>query len=526
MAYSFTYRHANLIAYLSSGPLDAPPRATRNELGDLLDALMSPDPNVSPLLSSDDDWLRRVGDVAAAARDRLAQVYRRARRAEGDQLEGSDVREALSPLVGQFRGFLVYGLVTAWEGEAEPTLQLATAAASRFATQALFVCPNQFPRPTESWSIFDPNPVLHPFLHEPAFRPGIVFWTSSGASRFVIDERVPSFLDSLASAFENSATKISAEKAVEEYRPPITGSTRVLHLSDLHLGITSTERNLRLLQRELENVGSGLDGTVVTGDLMNSPNDFQVARVQNFLDWLARLTIDRPVIVPGNHDARTQGNRLLGIGDQWRYLMNLGLGAPGAAYAAGCIFLCFHSVEAGTLARGLVSRDQLTEVGASFEGFQRWGMDKATAPKMALVHHYPFRWTDSEPQIVPGWRRLFRRVKGATLEMEGADDLMGWCARRGVELILFGHRHIPRHVVRSVRWSDGKSDHETEVVAIGCGSSLGKNGPLSYNVIQWNPRRKRWSVEFWVDPGDGSGFVLRYFQLIRLAPLVLPDPYS
>jgi hypothetical protein len=45
------------------------------------------------------------------------------------------------------------------------------------------------------------------------------------------------------------------------------------------------------------------------------------------------------------------------------------------------------------------------------------------------------------------------------------------------------------------------------VHAIGCGALFGIEGkPLSYNWLRWQPADRSWSVSYFADPGDGSGF--------------------
>ncbi|MGH7230230.1 MAG: hypothetical protein ACREJU_02590 [Nitrospiraceae bacterium] len=98
--------------------------------------------------------------------------------------------------------------------------------------------------------------------------------------------------------------------------------------------------------------------------------------------------------------------------------------------------------------------------------------------------------------------------------MEDADDFLNWCAHRHVPLILHGHKHVQRHVTKKMEWDENGVRCQCDVTAVGCGTSLGAEGlPLAYNILTVVPGSKRWSVAFWSDPGDGSGFVQQSVQV-------------
>jgi len=102
------------------------------------------------------------------------------------------------------------------------------------------------------------------------------------------------------------------------------------------------------------------------------------------------------------------------------------------------------------------------------------------------------------------------KITDELLRMDDADSFLGWCANRRVGLILHGHKHVPRYRQEWVTRSDGTGQ---SITAVGCGTTLGAQGkPLSYNLIAWEPVSRRWNVSYFMDPGDGSGFVEQYLS--------------
>jgi hypothetical protein len=167
-------------------------------------------------------------------------------------------------------------------------------------------------------------------------------------------------------------------------------------------------------------------------------------------------------------------------------------------------FFCFDSSRTGDLARGCVDREQLLGMATEYE-VRNTGQTLDKYLKIALVHHHPYPYVPHKetPIIDPrGWvgRESF-------IELRESDRFLAWCASRGVELILHGHKHIPRLIVDRV--PDETSDGQTyrAITTVGCGSTLGANGSaMSFNLIEWDPKSGNWSAQFMIDRGDGSGF--------------------
>jgi hypothetical protein len=96
------------------------------------------------------------------------------------------------------------------------------------------------------------------------------------------------------------------------------------------------------------------------------------------------------------------------------------------------------------------------------------------------------------------------------LRMDDAESFLTWCATRGVGLVLHGHKHVARYRQELVQRSDGT---QHSITAVGCGTTLGAEGkPLSYNLLAWDPKLRKWNVTYFMDPGDGSGFVPEYLS--------------
>ena len=139
-----------------------------------------------------------------------------------------------------------------------------------------------------------------------------------------------------------------------------------------------------------------------------------------------------------------------------------------------------------------------------------------TYMKIALVHHHPYPYLLAPGQLIAHPYEMPQETsvfdprgwvgRESFIKLEGAEQLLSWCAGRDVSLILHGHRHIPRLIQDRV--SDGADPPRfREITTVGCGSSLGAgNGPLSFNIIEWQPASNGRTVDFQVDRGDGQGF--------------------
>src|SRR6202012_3269744 len=90
--------------------------------------------------------------------------------------------------------------------------------------------------------------------------------------------------------------------------------------------------------------------------------------------------------------------------------------------------------------------------------------------------------------------------------LDNPADVLNWCARRNITLVLHGHKHRPFHMSEDFVL-DG---YVHPVATIGCGTSTGaESAPMSYNVITLDSESNNWSVQYMADfRGDGGGFLL------------------
>src|SRR5690606_5967471 len=121
---------------------------------------------------------------------------------------------------------------------------------------------------------------------------------------------------------------------------------------------------------------------VITGDLMESPNDANLGDVRTFMGFLDSLGIEKPVIVLGNHDVREDG----WLSPQLEQEVNISraLGVWMDDHEVG--FSCFNSINGGHLARGFIGETELTYVGYAIDEHS----DKAASfTIVAALQHLP-----------------------------------------------------------------------------------------------------------------------------------------
>jgi hypothetical protein len=195
---------------------------------------------------------------------------------------------------------------------------------------------------------------------------------------------------------------------------------------------------------------------------------------------------------------------MFGLGRKLRQLADLRWREVVTDPDARIAFFCFDSSRTGDLARGSVDRDQLLKMATEYE-VRNSNQALDSYLKVALVHHHPYPYVpDKETPIIDprGWvgRESF-------IEFRDSDRFLAWCASRGVELILHGHKHIPRLIIYRVRDETADGHVYRQLTTVGCGSTLGANGSaMSFNIIEWEPKSGNWNTHFMIDRGDGSGF--------------------
>lgn len=364
---------------------------------------------------------------------------------------------------------------------------------------------------TVSRDLLDPFPPLRQLFTTSTFEPATVCWTWSGDTVVIPQEAgaVGRLLEMVQSI---PPWRLWSE--LKRLHRPEAPAFNLLQLSDLHFGASAvTNRKLSYVEQHLRDridairsIG-GIVQPVITGDLMDTPNKENLEEFEAFRNRLTDHSKTDVICIPGNHDMRKKGflwKKLEALADlEWKSVV--------ASDVCKVVFLCFDTSRDAKLAQGRITDDQFLEVATGLTELRRRG-NYSDYISVALTHHHPFSTRDDEIDTLPFLGIREERF----LRMENGDHLVRWCASNGVPLILHGHKHKPRFVGQEIEF-----EGRTRLVrAVGCGSSFGIEGkPLSFNWITWQPNTKQWTVSFFADPGDGSGF-----QEKRLAIGAQSDP--
>jgi 3',5'-cyclic AMP phosphodiesterase CpdA len=283
-----------------------------------------------------------------------------------------------------------------------------------------------------------------------------------------------------------------------------------LHLSDLHFGARGVSDKEAYLSARLHEVAPTVNRVIITGDLFNNPNREEAIAFRNFRASLARLTGKDAIVIPGNHDQKWCGVRNSMLGE----LANLEWSSLVIDDEMQCMFFCFDSSREAELSRGKVTTTQMVDVATLFETKAVTKPEVRRYLHVAAIHHHPFSFETSQETWLQQLLGKFGLTDEYFLRMENGDEFVTWCGKRGIPLVLHGHKHVQRHVTKTVTYQEGRGNTRREVTSVGCGASLGVEGyPLSYNILGWDPVSKCWSAEFFADPGDGSGFTQQYVAL-------------
>jgi calcineurin-like phosphoesterase family protein len=347
-------------------------------------------------------------------------------------------------------------------------------------------------------TVLDPLPAFAAAADHIDEWPGLAIWTNRAlvfASLRTAERLVPILLSRLHAGDLEGVDKLLSEAGSD------TRTSRILHLSDLHFGSEHALRNLGLLEAELHDVVQRVDRVVITGDLFDNPTVTAARAFDNFRLSLERMARRPIVAVPGNHDQRLMGN----FGRDFLEIARLSWMRHEVDPDSHCVFLGFNSSEAGSFARGQITKDQLERLAAQHRNQLAMRPDTRDLLRVAVVHHHPFSFS-GPPQSFVG-KALLRLgwSEEIFLKMKDAGRFLRWCAAWDVPLILHGHKHVPRHHREKI---DSRS-----LTAVGCGSSLGMGGtPPSYNVLAWSSLKRRWCVSFFSST-DAGPFVREYVSI-------------
>jgi hypothetical protein len=361
--------------------------------------------------------------------------------------------------------------------------------------------------PDEPFSLLDVFPAFKTALAHLTQWPGILIWLRSGDSRFFpflaksrgdIEEQATFLLRQLGRRFGGDLARLD-----QDYRSTFavaSQESRAVHLlqiSDIHIGSEEASRRLPRVQQLIRNLLDEIEEgepvvPIVSGDLMDSPNEKLLDQVRAFLDFLSNLGTEPPVVILGNHDVRKDGY----LGKQLDQALKIPTTNLRVLDNHGVAVVGFNSVVSGHLARGLVGEQQYIDLGNAIDRLP----DRPTL--VGVVHHHPM------PVELPEWysRPFYERVLGKAFEktdaLEDAKSFLSFVEGRGFAAVLHGHKHIPRI---------GKTP-EAGLPIYGCGSSVGKvpsrdssSTYMSVNVVTIDKGTGRLSGRLLAERIPGAG---------------------
>jgi UDP-2,3-diacylglucosamine pyrophosphatase LpxH len=506
MGIIFDVQQTNIVAYLTTSSRRVP-RISYSDLDGFLAVLAGQgeqppeglfsfsDPSYSDtLISISPNWIEAVKRHASLARQQLKAP-------QGDfsaNVPQEEVATQLAALRGLWSDYNLFGLaVGSWRDD------LALRAFTNYAaidsgSEALFLVPAGLSR--DAIRLLDPFPAVSCAVDRLSDWPGIVFWSRNNVAAFAP-------LAEAKNLYHDLRPTLSVPRQLDDVLEKYTTRTeraRLLQLSDLHFGTEWAQVKEPYLSTHLKSISASIGRVVITGDLFNEPVPEHARAFYSFRTAVEREHNQQAVVIPGNHDQKWLGNLGRDLGEigkvEWSSVF--------VDDKTGCVFFCFDSSRDADWARGKVTTEQRVHVATEFDKLSLTRPEIRDYLRVALVHHHPFSFEEHKETFVA--RRLERVSERYFLQMDDAKSFVEWCAGRGVQLILHGHKHLARYREESIKLTDGWH----QITSVGCGTSLGAEGrPLSYNLVTWARGSNRWKVSFFSDPGDGSGFVEDYLSV-------------
>ncbi|MFS2175350.1 metallophosphoesterase [Rhizobium pisi] len=503
MGARFDLNHINLVGYLTDETGRAAPRSDLDTVGKFLMSLAYRQNLISSTQGSPDDWTRQVADAASDQFNRLKFQFD-----EPANQQPVDSRRYLDPLRTYFTGYDFYALVLPAnkDGPDESALRFFREAGFSSGANGLVLLPSQ--RDEGGLAQFvDPFPALRTLADQPVAPPGVLFWTRLGSACVLPLQDAFHFLRH--ELLEAVSGGLRATDNAIAHQASRRRSKRILHLSDLHIGLTEATHRRSYLKRHIKDLLPSIDRVTVTGDLFNTPSEDLRASFDEFRRDVEEGTSKRLLVIPGNHDMRTNGNAVGGLGRKAEYVTDLDWSPIDVDHDMQTVFFSFNSSETGNFARGSVSKRQRLSRAERHDDEIHRRKEVRDYFNIALVHHHPVNYS-SQPTAL--YERILARLGGDDrfIAFEESEDFVKWCVGRQVGLVLHGHKHIPH-----LATVQPTSEDNREVTVVGCGSSVGAEGkPMCYDVVTIEPLTKRWSVSFYQDErGDGSGFTLQNVAL-------------
>lgn len=225
--------------------------------------------------------------------------------------------------------------------------------------------------------------------------------------------------------------------------------TRILHLSDLHLGRTNEEvQNFTLVVQYILDKGTNdwQDNKpliLITGDVVDDGTEAQYKVAVGYLNKLHKAGFTLRVI-PGNHDYGENGNHanirnFERFKNCFKHFHKGNMEYPNKEPINGHIFVGFNSMEEYTdvnFAKGKLGDAQIQNACDFIAG---QGNKQEGQKTIICLHHHPFLFPDE------GVLKHIGEEVGHCLE--DSANFLEKIKNQGVDILLFGHEH--RHLAFS-----------------------------------------------------------------------------
>lgn len=500
----FALEHANIISYITSKSTNLPPAFLRINLLDFLEAFAHNEDLIDgnkTLLSSEEysEWPKKISEIANRAFNDLNESE-----LDVDQspfLAPKRSESILSEMKGEFSSFETYFLYLSADYTANRSSLPDVLARRKGSGQSLTLIPtlrSQWQRQEEQTEMFDPFPAISIGLHAFDQWPGFLCWSHSGKAAFIKAENIDEFIEELDRGAGNDFSR-HVDHVLEKWSSLVSlPKKRLLHLSDLHFGTGDAILKKKMLLAELRDVVNEVDRIVITGDLFDSPDEPSVVMFTEFCETLTEISGGKvPIYIPGNHDIKIKGI----LGKTYEQIAKITPTTVEIDDEAKMVFIGFNTSEDGILARGSISKAQLTRIGSEYKDLLAKNSRAKEYLPIILLHHHPFSYENEPVGSLEKAFRYFGVSIESTLKMKDPEDFYEWCADWNFNTVLHGHKHSAKHIRRNVR----SSDEPFDLTAIGCGSSLGAEGtPISYNLLEWDPVSNNWIVSFHQSKNGGE----------------------
>ncbi len=288
----------------------------------------------------------------------------------------------------------------------------------------------------------------------------------------------------------------------------------IIHLSDIHVGSKNEELNHRRLFHILEKHKLRYQGneeiiTLISGDLVDSPNERNYLKFKEFESTLKRIGLETIFTVLGNHDYNSSGFITNGR-EAKNTIQKLSDGSQIEIIESHKLILIrINSNIGGELAQGKVGVEQLSELGNQLDLIPKL----ETYCKIAMLHHHPFELER------PHWMKkaIFERILGdyfinMSLKLKDSKLLIDWLRNRNVKFVLHGHKHIPLLF------------YKNKLNLVSAGSSTGAINHqekdktfITYNVLKYDLIKMR-PVSATIIYEDILGSGSKNYQMVKYAP--------